>query len=288
MDKSKKHIPGRIIVLYSCFLACLLLCIGCALAAYLVRNETYRDLIKISAATNLKTRTSSYCRAINLYPSQKDAYLLLLDAYGEDGVFSKSESGEFLAVYNANHKRLPHNAESAKVYTQAGLLYVNGYEDNATVSLRMALPFFETALRLMQEDDPNYLTATCYKNIGCYYRDYIWTVSTKEVTAKEMDALLSGIAATLSELIESSSADGIYNYLGFSTAVCNLLYDQRNIMAATVQKTQILDIMDQIYENLPNIAMIQSAKTKEMAQTLTDNQQLYYEMISRAFDRSGG
>lgn len=288
MEKARKRIPRRITILYSSFIVSLVLCVGCMLAAHIIRDEAYRDLIQISSATNLQTRTDTYQRAIKLCPSRADAYLLLLEAYGEDGVFSKAESEAFLAIYNSNHSQLPNNDASAQVYAQAGLLYVNGYEENATISLRMALPFFEAALPLMQEDNPDYLTTSCYANIGRYYRDYIWTASTKEVTKDEMDKLLSEIADTLNGLSSSTGADRIYNYLGFSTAVCNLLYDQRNIMAATVEKAQVLAILDLVYEDLPDISMIQSDKTKEMAQTLTDNQQLYYDMITRAFERNGG
>ena len=288
MKKVSTRIPKRIVLLFSGFLIFLLLSIGCAIAAGVVRTQAYEDFISISSATNMQSRTLTYSRAIELCPERPEAYLLLLDAFGEDGIFDKTESEAFLAIYNKHHKRLPQNEEIATVFSQAGLLYINGYEDNPTVSLRMALPFFETALPLMSQEHENYLTTSCYANIGRYYRDYIWTTSTKEVTDAHMQDLLTDISATLEGLSASENADRIFNYLGFSNAVCNLIYDQRDIMASTVEEQQVLGVLDSIYAGLPAISSIQAAKTKEMAQTLTDNRQLYYDMISRAYERNGG
>jgi hypothetical protein len=266
----------------------LLLSIGCFIAAGIVKNNAYRDFTSISSATQKEDRIKTYRRAIALCPDRNDAYLLLLDVYGEDGIFDKTESGEWLGVYNANHSLLRKDEATAGIYAQAGLLYVNGYEETATVSLRMALPFFEAALPLISTEHPDYCATACYARIGQYYRDYIWTAATREVTSDEMAGLLSDIKGTLTELYEMTEADRTYNYLGFANAVCNLLYDQRDILAATVDMNTVTGILDLIYRQMPETVNLQSARSKEMAQTLLANQSMYYDMISRAYDRNGG
>lgn len=266
----------------------LLLSIGCFIASGIVKNNAYRDFTSISSATQKEDRVKTYRRAVALCPDRSDAYLLLLDVYGEDGIFDKTESGEWLGIYNTNHGLLRNDEAAAGIYAQAGLLYVNGYEETATVSLRMALPFFEAALPLMSTEHPDYCATACYAKIGQYYRDYIWTTAAKEVTPDEMAELLSDIKTTLTELYERTGADRTYNYLGFANAVCNLLYDQRDILAATVDKNTVTDILDLIYQQLPEADSLQSTRSKEMAQTLLANQSMYYDMISRAYDRNGG
>lgn len=266
----------------------LLLSIGCFISAGIVRDNAYKDFTSISPATPKETRRNTYRRAISLCPDRTEAYLLLLDVYGEDGIFDNTESGEWLSIYNTNHGLLRNDEATASVYAQAGLLYINGYEGTSTVSIRMALPFFEAALPLMSEEHPDYPATSCYAQIGQYYRDYIWTAAAKEVTPEEMSGLLSDIKSTLSDLQQMTGADRIYNYLGFSNAVCNLLYDQRDILAATVPHQTVKEILDLLYQQMPEADSLQSARSKELAQTLSDNRSMYYNMISRAYDRNGG
>lgn len=286
MRRSKEK--KRVIFCTCGLVLCLILAYGCLIYGFIIKNDAYLDYITISSSTSMETRIGIYQRAIRLSPERPEAYILLLDAYGEDGIFDASESEAFLGIYNANHSLLPKNEDSASIYAKAGMLYINGYENTATVSLRMALPFFEAALPLMAEDHPDYNATACYVRIGQYYRDYIWTAASKEVTPEKMTALLADIEKTVIELAACDDADRSYNYLGFANAVCNLLYDQRNILAATVEKQAVLEVMDLIYSGIPDTKSLQSARTKDMAILLETNRDMYYDMISRAFDRNGG
>ena len=286
MKRSKEK--KRVIFCTCGMVLCLILAYGCFIYGYIIKCDAYQDYITISSSTSMENRLGIYQRAIRLCPDRPEAYILLLDAYGEDGVFDASESEAFLGIYNANHTMLPENEDSAAIYAKAGMIYINGYENTATVSLRMAMPFFEAALPLMAEDHPDYNATACYVRIGQYYRDYIWTAASKEVTPEKMTVLLTDIESTVIGLSASDSADRSYNYLGFANAVCNLLYDQRNVLAATVEKQEVLGIMDLVYSGMPDVQTLQSSRTKEMALLLETNRDMYYDMISRAFDRNGG
>ena len=124
------------------------------------------------------------------------------------------------------------------------MLYINGYDGTATVRLRMALPFFELALPLAGKGSESYTTVSCYAGIGRYYRDYIWTTAAKEVSAEDVEVLLEDIRSTLCALTDNSGADQAFNYLGFADAVCNLIYDQRDILASTTQKDIVIAILN--------------------------------------------
>ena len=260
---------------------------GCFVGARILTNRAYQDFITISAASAPNVRLGAYRRAIQLCPDRSEAYLLMLEVYGEDGTFSQKESDDFLTIYNANHSKLPEDNGSAAVHARAGLLYINGYEGNSTVRLRMALPFFETALPLAAEDHESYAAVACYASIGRYYRDYIWTAATKEVSEQDVDGLLENIQATLNCLINDTGGDRVFNYLGFSSAICNLFYDQRDVLAATTEKERVFSILDAIFNGLPDPQTLQVARTKEMTESILEKRTMYYDMIGRAFDRKG-
>lgn len=261
--------------------------VGTILAATLIEDSSYRELISISSATSGETRRQAYRQAITLCPDRAEAYLLLLETYGEDGMFSKSESEEFLGVYNAGHSRLTRDAAYGQIHTQAGLLYINAYDDTPTIRLRKALPFFDTA-KQWGIDEENKTTVNCYANIGQYYREYIWAAGVKEVSPQEMEELLADINATLNAFASEAAADTVYNRLGFSTAVCNLFYDQRNILAATVPQADVLDILTRIYDDLPAENSLQVQQSMEMVRELNGNKEMYFDMIERAYERTGG
>lgn len=269
----------------------LLLCVGCLTASLLVRNHAYSEALKISPATDVAVRQTTYAQAIDLCPNRPDAYLCLLDTYNEDGSFTKAESEAFLSIYNSNHTKLQ-TSDSAysKLHYTAGLMYVNGYETDTASRLRMALPFLEEAKSYMNENDPEWLTTSCYCMIGAFYKDYIWntSASVREVDPIHMQELVDDICSTLTALEKQTGAEAIYNRLGFCSCVCNLFYGQRDLLAATVPKEQVMQVMENIYSTLPEEASLQKMQTKALLQSLLENRVFYIDTLERAYVRTEG
>ncbi len=256
--------------------------IGGLVVSGTLRKRAYNQYIGVSAATEIGKRQQSYIAALQLCPGEVEPYLLLLRTYGEDGRFTKAESEEFLAIYNANHNEIRPGKARGTLHAEIGLLYINGYEDTPTMQLRMALPFFEIA---QQED--NGTAVACYVQIGRYYQEYIWTAGIKEVPADKMNALMGEINAMLDELEASSEPDTAFNSVGFATAVCDLLYSQRDILAMTVPQSTVIAVLDRIYKNLPDAEKLQAAASKDMVTMLLGNKDMYYSMIKRAYSKKG-
>lgn len=268
----------------------LMICVGAMAASNLLRTNAYNSFISISPSTQMQTKRNTYLRAIRLSPEKPDAYLLLLDAYNEDGAFSKEESEEFLSIYNSNHSSLnPRAEEYEELHYKAGFLYINGYDGSTPTRLRMALPFLEEAREGGGENGPHALAVQCYCRIGAYYRDYIWDASSsvREVSPTEMTALMEDIQQTLAAFETDTSAEAVFNRLGFCEAVCNLLYDQRDILAATVPRETVEAVLNQVYAELPEMQLLQKEQTKTLLQSLLDNEDTYRSMVERAYERKG-
>lgn len=277
------------------FLFCLcavlmLISIASTISHVVLKANTYSKLTNLSAATQADQQAEAYIAALQLSPDKPDAYLKLLEVYAQDGIFQKRESEEFLSIYNAYHHKLSQNSEGyAQLQKQAGFLYINGYEESATTSIRMAMPFLGEALDRLSPEDPDYQTVGCYYRIGSYYADYIWSATTvREISPEIMDALLTDIEQTLTQLCQQDNIASIYDQLGFSVAVCNLLYDQRDVLAATVPKEKVSTILYSIYDAMPEKQSLQKARTIQLWETLDNNRSIYFDMINRAYARKGG
>ena len=259
---------------------------GCLLGWSLLRDRIYNAYIGISASTDSEVRRESYLTAITIDPSRAEAFNLLLDVYGSDGVFSAKESEEFLSLYNRWCSGFHKNSKAyAALHQNAAFLYINGYEDTPTVCLRMAIPFLETALEAMDGTEEEYRTVQCYGLMGAYYRDYIWNAaSVRDVSQEEMENLLTKITETLTDM----EGMAVYDRLGFYSAVCNLLYDQRDTIAATCRKDLAFGILDKIFQNIPDISTLQKEKTIQAAETLLANESMYRDMLERAYARREG
>lgn len=262
--------------------------ISCVTGQYILKNYTYHAYISISTATDIQIRRDSYMNAIRLIPENTEAFSLLLDTYAEDGVFSKAESESFLSLYNTYHSNWHSNTATGTLHAKIGSLYINGYEDTPVAALRMSYPFFEYAANELSEGDDGYVTAWIYHQIGKYYQNYIWTATaTRDVSADQMTAMMSDIEYAC-QVVFSDDDISSFDQLGFCNTVCNLLIDQRDVLAATCTKEQIDRILDLIYSDLPNVQSLQHESTRESLTSLQDNESTYREMIARAFARTEG
>lgn len=260
---------------------------GLLTAGFVIQIKTYQELVLTAPTASDEDRSQAYERAVRLIPGRADAYIKLLDLYNEDGVFSQAENEQFLALYNSNQKKLSRRQDGFPVlHYKAAFLYLNGYEGATSTRLRLAIPFLNRAMNTISELDPNYRTVDCYSKIGSYYETFLWdsAASTREVPPQQMQELLSDIEETVIYL--NAENESIYIQLGFDEAVCNLLCDQRDILAVTVPQEDVTDLLDLIYSSLPEESAIQREQTKSVLRGLKSNENNYRELISRAFERS--
>ena len=250
----------------------------------LLVNRYYAGFLQISPASPVEERQNSYLSAIALAPDRAEAYSLLLDTYLEDGSFSQEESGRFLAAFNGNHFSKS-SKDAASLRAKIGMAYISSYDGSFPVRIRLGLPFLTDALTHLSQEDSRYAAVLCYTRIGTYYSDYIWdATSVRDVTQDEMTDLLTDIQKTLAK------ADGMTDFdrLSFYQAVCDLILDQRDTIAALTDPTISLGILDSIYNKIPAMESLQKEQTKAVAQALMDQEANYREMLQRAILRIGG
>lgn len=274
------------IILTACFT---LLSIASRIACSWLTKSAYQSCLDISTASPKEERIASYVTGIQLAPQNPAGYLQLIKLYAEDGVFNKQESEAFLSVYNTYYSRIDINDPNyGTLLSEIGFLYANGYEDSPTTRLRMALPFLKQANQFLAEGDSKKRTVSCYCQMGAFYEEYIWDASSvREISDTVMKKMIAEIGETLTYYKTDTSPDAMFNRLGFNVAVCNLLFDQRDVLALTVPYESVVSILNCIYEDLPEAGTLQREQTRQLLATLEDNKQTYYDMIERAYSRKG-
>lgn len=251
-----------------------------------MNNSDYELLVSTSTASSLDDKISNYKRAVEIYPSRTDAYKKMIEAYQDDGVFSKQQNDEFLAVYNANKEQLDTTStDVAELNYMIGMLYFNYYTEDAdgdysfSTRVQKAYPFFEE----------NYNSATgfeeqkisdSYYTICSFYKKYILNTTTVEEASKEnYDELFNVVNNAMDDVKDA----GAYDQLTLYNSVFMLLYDQRASMAqVNVEKQNILDMYDSIYSKTVELT-VQKEQSKELQSEIIDKYEEYKQAIERTY-----
>lgn len=185
--------------------------IGLNIAAKEVAAASYEDIIEQAE------KASDYEEKIELYTSgiaipnkagEPDAYLGLIAAYKEDGVFSVEEAQDLekLIINNKEElQRVPENYTEVCFETGKLFWYYYNYGDgsnNQITKAKSAVVWFQDVVDNAPEGYTNFGMATVYENIGVFYRDI--TTNIAEASDKGKYAPL---LANLAELVDTVATD---------------------------------------------------------------------------------
>lgn len=289
-DFKKKQKRRLSLFLVSAGMCVLMLISGvvCNLLATVVNNNTYDSLISVVSSTDITEKINNYKQAIKIYPYDTRAYTAILDAYENEGVFSKNENDEFLALYNANKDGFDNSSVAvAELNYKTGMMYFNYYTDESgsksfSGSVQKAYPFFEANYnnKLIADEFSKKTLSNCYYQICSFYKKYILNSATVEEASMETyTELFKTINSALSDVKNESAYDQLTLYNG----VFMLLYDQRLSMASVnVSHTEVNRLLDEVYDSAEKLS-VQKEQSKKLQQEMVDNYKLYKEAINRTY-----
>lgn len=267
---------------------CLLSGVICRMTAVRVNNNNYDTLISPSAATALEEKIESYQKAVLIYPERTEAYIRMLEAYEDEGVFSKKENDEFLASYNANQDKFNRaDSDTAELNYKTGMMYFNYYtnEDGSysfSNRVQKAYSFF-TANYENEEISPKFTykeLSDCYYQICSFYKTYILSSAIVEEASREN---YENLFLTIENVLEKVEGAGAYDQLTLYNAVFMLLYDQRNNMVqVNVEQEKILSLYDMVYQKADMLS-VQKEQSKKLQQEMKEHYAEYKSAIERAY-----
>lgn len=246
----------------------------CDNMAVQINNSTYEKYISVTSSTSLQEKVESYKNAIAIYPNDPRAYIKLLEAYEDAGVFGEAESQQFSALYNANKLGFDKSSVAvAELNYKAGRMYFSYYTEEGQT------PGFATKVNMSQsfftenaenENLPSGFEekqiSDCYYQICKFYKKYVInTASVDEVAKTDYEDLFE----TFQNTMDSMEGAGAYDKLTLYNSVYMLLYDQRGELAnVSYAQEDVLKLFDAVYENAMELDVRKDASValqKEMS-----------------------
>lgn len=266
---------------------CLLTGTGCKLASVQMNQNSYDVLISTVSATSLEEKRENYKKAISIYPEKTEAYIRLLQAYEDEGKFSKAENDEFLGLYNPNKDKMnPTARDTMELNYKIGTMYFNYYTNDDgsydfATRIQKAYSFFEgNYINGSEEAFAEKNLSDCYYQICSFYKKYILNSSTVEEASKDR---YESLLATIYETLEHVEGEGSYVKLSLYNSVFMLLYDRRfDMVQVNVDEEQILKLLDKIHSDTL-ILTVQKEQSQKLQQEILDHYIQYREAIQRAY-----
>ena len=248
------------------------------------RND-YEKLIGVSESTSYAEKIDNYEQAISIYPNDTRAYLKLLEAYEQEGVFGKEQNDEFLALYNANREGVTTGStDCSELNYKIGMMYFNYYvSENGEVQfserVQKAYPFFKENYENASGNFSEKKISDCYYQICLFYKTYILNnINVEEASKSDYETLLDTIDVALTEVADA----GAYDQLTLYNGVVMLLYDQRaNLKSANLEQERVLTLLDDVYERAKNLSV-----NKEQSKNLQEEILGCYEEYRNAIERT--
>lgn len=248
------------------------------------RND-YENLIGVSESTSYTEKIDNYEQAISIYPNDTRAYLKLLEAYEQEGVFGKEQNDELLALYNANREGFTTGSnDCSELNYKIGMMYFNYYvSENGEVQfserVQKAYPFFKENYENASDNFSEKKISDCYYQICLFYKTYILNnINVEEASKSDYETLLDTIDVALTEVADA----GAYDQLTLYNGVVMLLYDQRaNLKSANLEQERVLILLDDVYERAKNLSV-----NKEQSKNLQEEILGCYEEYRNAIERT--
>lgn len=290
ITKGYKKKQKRKLILFMTFVVLAAVCfvsgVVCNKVSVGINNTDYDVLVSMSPASSLEEKISNYKKAIEIYPGRPEAYLKMLEAYEDEGKFSKSENDEFLAVYNAYKDELdPASTEVAELNYKIGMMYFNYYTENDASEYSFSTRV-QKAYAFLSE---NYKNASgfeqqkmsdCYYQICSFYKKYILSTTTVEEASKENYDELFNIIEQAMDAVKDA---GAYDQLTLYNSIFMLLYDQRSSMAqVNVDEQQILDLYERLYDGASGLT-VQKDQSKKLQSEILEKYEDYKQAIERTY-----
>lgn len=252
------------------------------------RND-YENLIGVSESTSYTEKIDNYEQAISIYPNDTRAYLKLLEAYEQEGVFGKEQNDAFLALYNANREGFTTGSDDfSELNYKIGMMYFNYYisesgEVQFSERVQKAYPFFKENYENASDNFSEKKISDCYYQICLFYKTYILNnINVEEASKSDYETLLDTIDAALTEVADA----GAYDQLTLYNGVVMLLYDQRaNLKSANLEQERVLTLLDNVYEKAKSLS-VNKEQSKNLQEEILGCYEEYRNAIVRTYSNT--
>ena len=290
-DDSYRNKQKKKVNIFAGFAATALLCFVVGIAGLLLKgnaqnNDYENNMIQAAAASNNEERIEYYLKAIDIKPTETEAYLELVEAFKDDATFSVEEEAELKKKINANLASLQEEDDYANLAYEIGKLYWYYYDygntgnsDNQITRMKSAIQWFDDAYTYGSEDSDYYIITQAYREIGQFNRDVTLKVEEAEdkgTYAPYFDSLKNMYA------IVSEEENEIVNLETYKLCMYSIENYARKFMLDEISQEDLTEFYQNVHSAVAEIDPT-TEKTEAMKEEIMERETYARQAIEHAY-----
>lgn len=267
--------------------------IGFNRGAAFVNAKDYKNLVATAQSVDYETRIKNYEEAINIDGRDPEAYIKLLEAYQDNGIFGNKENQQFSTLYNKNKSAFDkEDINVIEMHYRIGHAYFNMFSDGSETVRSKILKAQEYFLYVKENgtaEYENYSIASSYYTLCDFFKTYVLNDnSIQEPTAETYEILLDALNECLHDMQNYSAGDAAYTRLTLYGHIVDMLNVNIKGMALNgIEKKEVQNILSEIRNAAKNESITQQTSIRKQEELLKsienvlDNIQREYASLER-------
>lgn len=269
------------------------LCLGVGVLGQVMKTKTnnadYDNNIQMAekAATD-ELKVDYYLKAIDIKPTEKPAYVGLLDAFKGDAAFTVEEEAQLKKKVNAHLNEIRSNPKYGDLAFDIGKTYWYYYNygktetnDNQVTRMKSSIQWFEDAVRYGSKDRDYYEMATIYRDIGRFNRDI--TLNIEEASDKgKYKPYWEDMKNLIKMIDENPEESEIVKLELYKLTMYSIETYARKFKLDGVKESEIRSVTEAVKQSTNRVA-VTTEKTETIKNDMISRFELTEEAINHAY-----
>jgi eukaryotic-like serine/threonine-protein kinase len=249
-------------------------------------NADYDTNVQIAVkASSDSKKIEYYLKAIDIKPTEKEAYIGLLDSYKDDAAFTVKEEEKLKKKINSHLVEFRENPEYPDLAFEIGKTYWYYYNygksaknDNQITRMKSSIQWFEDAVEYGSKNKDYYEMATIYRDIGKFNRDI--TLNIEEASDKGKYKPYWDDMKNLIKMIEQNPDESeIVKLELYKLTMYSIETYSRKFKLDGVKESDIRAVAESVRNSTNNVSV-----TAEKTETIKNDVISRFETMEKAID----
>lgn len=268
------------------------LCVAVGIAGQVLKgnaqnNDFENNMIQAAAASDTEEKIDYYLKAIDIKPTETEAYLQLVETLKDDATFSVEEEAKLKKKMNLNLAQLQEEDDYADLAYEIGKLYWYYYDygntgntDNQITRMKSAIQWFDDAYTYGSQESDYYVITQAYREIGQFNRD---------VTLKVEEAEDKGTYAPYFESLKnlyaivSEEENEIVNLETYKLCMYSIENYARKFMLDEISEEDLLEFYQNVHDSVVKMEPT-TDKTEDMKNEIIERESYAKQAIEHAYE----
>lgn len=268
------------------------LCVAVGIAGQVLKgnaqnNDFENNMIQAAAASDTEEKIDYYLKAIDIKPTETEAYLQLVETLKDDATFSVEEEAKLKKKMNLNLAQLQEEDDYADLAYEIGKLYWYYYDygntgntDNQITRMKSAIQWFDDAYTYGSQESDYYVITQAYREIGQFNRDV--TLRVEEAEDKGTYAPYFESLKNLYAIV-SEEENEIVNLETYKLCMYSIENYARKFMLDEISEEDLLEFYQNVHDSVVKMEPT-TDKTEDMKNEIIERESYAKQAIEHAYE----